>query len=118
MPMSEPRAPEILAVVREFLEGTILPELRDDKWFNTKIAINLLAMIERELSLGPAANAAETVRLEALTGAKGSLADLNRALAQKIRDGVVASDDPAVLSHLRQTITDALKINNPGWLPR
>src|SRR5271166_4904473 len=64
MPMSHPSAPEMLAVIREYLEATILPELRDDKWFNVKVAANMLATVERELRLGPAADAAEIARLE------------------------------------------------------
>ena len=118
MPMSQPAAPEILAVVRAYLEGTILPELRDDKWFNVKVAINLLATLERELSLGPEADRAETARLEALTGARASLDELNRTLAAAIRSGAIGSEDPALLDHLRRSIADALRINNPAWLTR
>jgi hypothetical protein len=118
MPMSHPSAPEMLAVIREYLEATILPELRDDKWFNVKVAANMLATIERELRLGPAANAEEIARLEAITGARGSLDELNRVLAARIRDGSIKGSDPGVLDHLRTATADALRINNPAWLTR
>ena len=118
MPMSHPSAPEMLAVIREYLEATILPELKDDKWFNVKVAANMLATVERELRLGPAADAAEIARLEQITGTRGSLDALNRELAARIREGKIKSDDAAVLDHLRQSIADALKINNPAWLTR
>ena len=63
MPMSQPAAPEMLAVIRDYLEATLLPGLRDDQWFNVKVAINMLAIVERELRLAPAADAAERARL-------------------------------------------------------
>ena len=56
MPMPLSPAPDMLATIRDYLEKEILPALRDDKWFNVKVAINLLATIERELRLGPAAD--------------------------------------------------------------
>ncbi|MGO8916286.1 MAG: DUF6285 domain-containing protein [Stellaceae bacterium] len=118
MPMSQPTAAEMLAVIRDYLEATILPELSDDKWFNVKVAINMLATVERELRLGPAANAAEIARLESITGARGSLDELNRIVAERIRDGSIKSDDAIVLDHLRRSAADALRINNPAWLAR
>jgi hypothetical protein len=78
----------------------------------------MLAMVERELRLAPAANEAERARLAALLGAEGALEELNRALGLAIRDRRIAPDDPRLLDHLRQTTTDALRINNPQWLSR
>jgi hypothetical protein len=111
-------APDLLAVVREFLEAEILsdPGLADAKRFNVRVAINLLATAERELRLGPSANAAEADRLTALVGAEGSIEEKNRRLARSIREGVVACDDRQLLDHLHRTIVDALRINNPKWL--
>ena len=59
MPLSLSPAADMLATIRDYLEREILPELREDKWFNAKVAANMLGMIERELRLGPAANAEE-----------------------------------------------------------
>jgi hypothetical protein len=118
MPTPLTPAPELLAVVREFLEADILPDpnLADEKRFNLRIAINLLSTVERELRLGPAANHAEADRLTALVGAEGSLEKKNRRLADSIRERARAGDDPQLLDHLRRTIVDALRINNPKWL--
>jgi Domain of unknown function (DUF6285) len=116
MPLSLSPAADILATVRDYLEKEILPSLSGGKWFNAKISCNLLAMIERELRLGPAADAEEAGRLARLTGSKGTLEALNRALAQAIREGRIAMDDPTLLEHLRRTTADALRINNPRWL--
>jgi len=118
MPTNLAPAPDLLAVVREFLETTILRNapLRDDTLFNLRVAVNLLATVERELRLGPVANAGEAKRLTALTGFEGSIEENNRRLARAIRDGAVPSDDPQLFEHLHKTIVDALRINNPKWL--
>jgi len=118
MPTSINPAPDLLAVVREFLEADILsdPGVADAKQFNIRVAINLLATAERELRLGPSANAAEADRLTALVGAEGSIEEKNRRLAGSIREGVMAADDPQLLDHLHRTIIDTLRINNPKWL--
>jgi hypothetical protein len=116
MPLSLSPAADVLATIRAYLEQEILPGLRDDKWFNVKVAANLLATIERELRQGSEADAAERARLAELTGAQGTLAGLNRMLAEAIGNGSVAADDPRVLDHLRRTTADALAINNPQWL--
>ena len=76
----------------------------------------MLATVERELNLGPAANAAEADRLTTLVGAEGSLEEKNQRLSHAIRNGYLASDDPQVLDHLYRTIVDGLRINNPKWL--
>jgi hypothetical protein len=116
MPASLPPAPDILAVVREFLDTQIIPAVSDDKRFNVRVSVNLLAALERELRLGPAADSEEAVTLGELTGVDGSLADKNRSLAEAIRAGQIAIDDPRLLEHLRATVKDALRINNPKWL--
>jgi hypothetical protein len=105
-------------MVREFLEADILrdPGLTDDKRFNIRVAVNLLAAAERELRLGPAANTAEDNRLSEFVGAEGSLEDKNRRLARAIREDALAADDPRLLDHLLRTTVDALRINNPKWL--
>jgi len=118
MPLSLSPAADMLATIRDYLEAEILPGLRDDKWFNVKVALNMLATVERELRLGPAANAEEASRLAALTGSQGSLEELNRLLARAIRAGDIDLADPELLDHLRRTTADALRINNPQWLAR
>ena len=117
MPTSLAPAPDLLTVVRELLERDIVrdPDLGDERRFNLRVAINLLATAERELRLGPAANAAEADRLTALVGAEGTVAEKNRRLARAIRDGAIPIDDRQLLDHLFRTIVDSLRINNPKW---
>ncbi len=118
MPTSLPSAPDLVAVVREFLENDLLPatSLDDDKRFNVRVAINLLATVERELRLGRQADAAEGQRLAVLTGEGNSISEKNRLLSQAIRAGAIGASDPLLVDHLRHTLADALRINNPKWL--
>lgn len=117
MPQSRPVAPDLLAVVREWLDREVLPSLADDKKFNLRVAINVLATVERELRLGPVLEQAEADRLAALLGDGGTLAELNAALSAEIRAGKRGLDDPALVDHIRRSIDAALAINNPRWSP-
>ncbi len=116
MPEIKPGAAELLKAAQDYLEGELLPTLGGQHWFQTKVAIKLLAIVRRELELGPALNEGERERLAGLLGRAGTLRDLSRELADKIRAGAIALDDPALRDHLRQSIADALRINNPKWL--
>jgi len=118
MPTNFSSAPDLLAIVRDFLESDILrdPELNDEKRFNLRVAVNLLAVAERELRFGSAANAAEEARLSGFVGDEGSLDEKNRRLARAIREGTTAGDSSRLPDHLRRTTVDALRINNPKWL--
>jgi hypothetical protein len=115
MPNSRPVAPDMLAVVREWLEREILPGLAEDRKFLMRVAINMLATVERELRQGPAFNAAEVERLCALLGRDGSLDELNRALCAEIAEGKRGLGDAALVDHLRRSLAAALAINNPKW---
>src|SRR2546423_7559223 len=110
MPQSLPSAPDLLAVVREFLENDILPAagLDDDKRFNIRVAVNLLATVERELRLGPESDAAEAERLAMLVNGGDSIAEKNQLLARAIREGAISGSNPKLLYHLRSTLTNTL----------
>ena len=41
---------------------------------------------------------------------------LSRELAARIRAGDLPLDDPALIDHLRQSLVEALRINNPKWI--
>jgi hypothetical protein len=116
MPLSLSPATEMLETVRAYLETTILPELEGERWFNIRVACNMLAMVERELALGAAASEAERGRLAQLLGDRGTLEEMNARLGHAIRHGELALDDARLLEHLRRTTADALAINNPRWL--
>jgi hypothetical protein len=118
MPNSRPVATDLLAIVQEYLENEISPQVSPVHQFQLKIVSRVLATVRRELELAPAADAAELARMKSLLGRDGSFDELNAALARAIRAGDFAVDDPALHAHLRTSIEDALRINNPKWLVR
>jgi hypothetical protein len=115
MAQDRPHAPELLRAIREFLGNDVLPKLEGRTQFHLKVAINSLAILEREATHGPAADAGEQARLQALLGRDGSLATLNTELARQLRAGTRDESDAALMAHLRATIADKIAISNPKW---
>lgn len=118
MPASRPDAPALLDAAIDYLERELLPTLSGYHRFQSRVAINVLAQVRRELALAPAHAEAERARLAALLGDAGERGRdaLSRELAARIRAGDFALDDPALLDHLRRSLVEALEINNPRWL--
>jgi len=117
MPTDRPNAAELIEAVREFLDGDIAPGLDGRNAFQMRVALNMLAVVERTLHGGGAMDAAEQARLQALLAADGDLDDLNRKLAAMIGAGNLDDRSDEVLDHLRQTATDKLKLVNPRYIP-
>jgi hypothetical protein len=118
MAQDRPTASELLTAIADFLREEATPALdRADPrlGFQMRVAVNSLAILEREGRLGPAADARERERLMALLGHDGTLEDLNRELAHQIRTGQRDERDAALMSHLDATTTDKIAIANPKW---
>ena len=114
MAESRPNAADLLAGVIDYLERELMPILEGRHRFHVRVAANALAIVKREMELGPGLGAAERSRLAALLGEDGTLDTLNRELARRIRDGEIA-DEGKLIEHLRHSVADALTINNPKW---
>ncbi len=118
MPLSLPKTTVILQAAVKYLEEELMPTLTGYHRFKTRVTANALNTVRRELELRAAQAAAEHERLVALLGHDGDVEELSRELAKKIRAGAVALDDPKLRAHIRQSLADALAINNPKWLDR
>ena len=116
MAQDKPTASELLEAVREFLERDILPEMNGGRAFHTRVAINVLGIVCRELSDTPAFDAAEHEELRRLLGHDGTLPDLVTELAERIRSGSLDDKRREVTAHVRKTVEDKLRIANPGYL--
>src|SRR5215468_2084482 len=116
MPAIQPDAPALLDAAIDYLERELLPTLSGYHRFQLRVTANVLAQVRRELALAPAHADAERSRLTALLGHPGERDELSRELAARIRAGDIALDDPALLDHLRRSLVEALRINNPKWL--
>src|SRR3954470_24665853 len=117
MSQDRPSAAELVHAVREFLERDVMTATEGRVQFHTRVAINALGMIERELTDGPAFANAEQSRAAALLGHDDDIDDLERELAARIRDGSLHDPLRAVRVHVRATVREKLLVANPGYLP-
>jgi hypothetical protein len=118
MAQDRPTAAELLAAIADFLREEATPVL--DKAeprlsFQMRVAVNSLAILEREARLGPAADAREHARLVKLLGHDGTLPDLVRELARQLREGRRDERDRELMAHLEATVADKIAIANPKW---
>jgi hypothetical protein len=118
MPLSTPNTTTLLQAAVKYLEEELLPTLNGYHRFKTRVTANAINVVRRELELRGAQAAAERDRLVGLLGHDGEVEELSRELAQKIRQGAVELNDPKLRAHIRQSLRDALSINNPKWLTR
>ncbi|CAN5914913.1 hypothetical protein BH11PSE3_BH11PSE3_31830 [soil metagenome] len=118
MAQDRPTAAELLAAIADLLREEVTPVLDRAEprlGFQMRVAVNSLAILEREARLGPSADRREHERLAALLGRDGNLEDLNRELARQLRAGERDERDAALMAHLDATITDKIAIANLKW---
>lgn len=113
--MDQPSALELVTAVKEFIEKHAMPQLQGHTAFHARVAANALGIVQRELEFGPAANAAEQARLEAMLGIKGSLEELNRELCKRIRSGAIGMETPGIGEHMRATTYAKVGIDQPSY---
>jgi hypothetical protein len=111
----EPTPIELTKAVADFLRNEISPAISGHNAFKLRVAINALDLVTRQLALEQGSDAVETARLTQLLGMQGSLADLNRALADAIAKGEVDLTTPGVAEHLWQTTKDKLAVDQPNY---
>lgn len=109
-----PTAAELVDAVRTHLADQVAPALEGSSAFQLRVAGNALAIVERELRLGPAM----ALRAGDLLAGLG-LADIpdEASLAAAIRSGSIAAlTGSPVAAAIRALVVDRLRIANPKWL--
>ena len=109
-PHDRPTAGELVEAVREFLERDVMAATEGRVQFHTRVAVNVLGMVQRELDLGPEQAAAHQERLDAL-----GFAD-EAELAAAIRTGAVDDRYDEIKAAVASTVTDKLEVANPKYL--
>lgn len=104
-----PPARAILAEVAAALRSGIAPG------FQQAVSANALDLVLRETDLAAEGHAAERLRLVALLGREGELAELNGALARAIREGTLAADRDDLAAHLIRTTIEKIVIDQPRY---
>jgi hypothetical protein len=109
-PHDRPTATELITAVREFLEQDVMEATRGRVQFHTRVAINALGMVERELDEGEAMASEHAARLAAL-GFDG-----DEELARAIRSGALDERWDEVVRAVREATIEKLRVANPAYM--
>lgn len=108
-PHDRPEMTELVEAVREFLAGEVEPQVEGRLRYLLKVAGNVLAIVERELQLGPEQAVRHAARLERL--GFGSDAEL----AHAIRAGELDGSLEQLEAELKDLVADKLAVARPGY---
>ena len=112
MPHDSPTSAQLLESVREWIEGEVMTGARPPSRFHARVAANLLAIVEREIELGPQQAVRHGARLDEL-----GLPD-DVALAAAIRSGQLDERLDQVRALVWESVRDKLRVANPAYLDR
>lgn len=104
-----PSAAELVEAVREFLERDVMSAAEGRVKFHTRVAVNVLNMVERELTLGPAQRDEQAQRLASLGVASET------ELAQAIKRGALDDRLGEVVEAVRADVVARLAVANPKY---
>lgn len=105
-----PTAAELVEAVREWVATAGRNATDGRVAFHARVAVNALAMVERELAMGPAHRAAHEARLQALGCADDA------ELAARIRSGELDDRAVEVRDAVAASVRSKLEVANPRWL--
>lgn len=109
-PHDVPTAEQLVESVREWIERDVLPATEGRLQFHARVAVNVLAMVERELAVGAQQAAAHEQRLAQLGCADDA------ELAERIRHGELDDRLPEVRDLVWASVRDKLAVANPKYL--
>ena len=110
-----PTVPELVQSVRDFLRGDVMSETAGRTQFLARVGGNSLDIVLRDLKVGAAHRREEQARLSSLLNQSGSLEQLRRDLSHRIRNRLIPLDSSELKSHLRQTVTNQVAIDQPKY---
>lgn len=110
--MSETTPAELLAAVQQFLRNELLPELEGFKAYNTRVAVNSLKIVARQIEKQSELEQvdkeiADFFQLE-------SHDDVAQQLSVKLKTGELAFDD-RLMQFLKRRTLIKLAIDNPKY---
>ncbi|MCB0220050.1 MAG: hypothetical protein KDH09_10180 [Chrysiogenetes bacterium] len=117
MAQDRPTADELLEALGEFLEEKVFPKVEGATQFHTRVAMNVVKILRRELADAPVFDAAERGRLQRLLlSDEADLTKLNEALCKEIQSGSFDERRSELIDHLKATVQNKLEIANPKYL--
>ena len=112
--ITHPRTEELAKAVADWIDQ-VRPSLDPHNQFLARVAVNILGVVQRELTLGPPAEA-EAVRLMGeILGHSGEFAQLNSELCERIRSGELTVETPGLLPALTSMAMAQVAIDQPKY---
>ena len=105
-----PTATELVEAVREWIDGDVRDATEGRVAFHARVATNALAMVERELALGPGHRATHAAGLATLGCTDQS------DLAERIWSGSLDDRADEVRLVVAASVRSELEVANPRWL--
>jgi hypothetical protein len=123
-----PNVDELLRAVELLLDEQLVPSLEGARKYNARVAMNVVRIIRRQLTLEEKQLDAEWRGLDVLLGpmprppwlevTRAAVRTRTQELCERIRAGDADAGGwrPLVLAHVRDTVHAKLEVDNPGWL--
>jgi hypothetical protein len=110
IPHDPPTAEQLVEAVREWLETDVMPAVEGRLQFHTRVAVNILAMVEREMALGPEQADRHRKNLDRLGFASDT--ELAAAIRRGECDDRIVEIEEVVFS----SVVEKVRVANPKYL--
>ena len=114
---SDVTSAELLGAVKGFLMESVLPAVAGRDQFNTRVAANVLGIIEREQALSPALQALDREAAQRWLPEQASTEELPQQLARALAKRDIQAD-PDFMAYLKARQLVLTAINNPRYASR
>jgi hypothetical protein len=114
--ITHPKTEELAKAVAGWIDE-LRPSLDPRNAFLARVAVNVLGVIQRELTQGPAAEARAVEGMAGVLGHPGDFAALNAELCERIRAGEFTVETPGLLAVLTTMARDQVAIDQPNYRP-
>ena len=107
----------LVRAISAFLQQGAASERSSYRRFQSKVAIHLLRILEREVAERPKIDAAQLERLRRILDTSDSdLEEIDRRLAEALRSGEIDWHREDIQAHVRKCVEENLLVSNPRWL--
>jgi hypothetical protein len=114
--ITHPKTEELAKAVANWIDE-VRPGLDPRNAFLARVAVNVLGVIQRELTAGPGAEARAVEGMSGVVGHGGDFAALNAELCARIRAGEFSVETPGLLAVLTVMARDQVAIDQPNYRP-
>jgi hypothetical protein len=112
-----PDAKGLVRAISAFLRQDTANEPSSYRRFQSKVAIHLLRILEREVTERTKIETAQLERLQEIFNAFDSdLDELEPRLARALRSGEIEWSRDDIQAHVRKCVEENLLVSNPRWL--